>query len=315
MRNPTYFRGSKKRRGYFEGWYFKCISRDRRHAIALIPGMAVDADGTKHAFIQVINATSGRTYYFRFDYADFQASPIQFDLKIGGNHFSSSGLTVDAAQAGVGTMRGTLAFKEIHVYPTSPLHPGIMGPLSFIPNMECNHVIVHLTHRIDRQLVLDGEIFDFDDGIGYVEKDYGRSFPESYVWIQAGHFENSNASFVFSRANIPILGGHFPGFFAYYSDFGVNTVRFASYNFSSLKNWFVDINSGTCSGMLKGPSSTLTFQSEMFGGGILRAPVKGAMDREIIESIRARVTLRLTDKNGREIYRGVSSEAGMEISL
>lgn len=181
LRNPTYFRGSKKRRSYFEGWYFKCISRDRSRAIALIPGMAIDANGQKIAFIQVINATTGKTYYFRFDYTDFQSRSTQFDVSIAGNHFSSEGLTVDSAQAGVGAIRGALFFSDIKPYPTSPLHPGIMGPLSFVPNMECNHVIVHLSHRIDGQLVLDGEIFDFDDGIGYIEKDYGRSFPETYV--------------------------------------------------------------------------------------------------------------------------------------
>lgn len=60
MRNPAFFRGRKKRKHYFEGWCFKCISRDRNNAIALIPGMAVAPDGTKHCFVQVINASGGK---------------------------------------------------------------------------------------------------------------------------------------------------------------------------------------------------------------------------------------------------------------
>ena len=66
---------------------------------------------------------------------------------------------------------------------------------------------------------------------------------------------------------------------------------------------------------MKGPRGILTFTAEMSGGGKLRAPVDGLMDREIIESIGARVEIRLTDKRGRLIYEGVSGEAGMEISL
>jgi len=39
------------------------------------------------------------------------------------------------------------------------------------------------------------------------------------------------------------------------------------------------------------------------------------MDREIIESIGARVAVRLTDRKGRLLFEGKSGEAGMEISL
>lgn len=53
----------------------------------------------------------------------------------------------------------------------------------------------------------------------------------------------------------------------------------------------------------------------MTGGGTLRAPVDGLMDREIIESIGARVTVTLTDLRGNVRYHGASGEAGMEISL
>jgi hypothetical protein len=39
------------------------------------------------------------------------------------------------------------------------------------------------------------------------------------------------------------------------------------------------------------------------------------MDREIIESITARVSLRLTSPDGKVLYESSSGEAGMEISL
>ena len=315
MKHPAFFLGANKSGTYFEGWYFKCISKDRRHAVALIPGMAVTPEGVPHGFVQVIHAETGRTYYFDFPYSDFSAATDRFDVAIRGNRFSSTGLVVDLSQTGIGEVRGALHFSACREYPTSLLHPGIMGPFSFLPNMECNHVIIHLSHNITGTLTLDGQTLDFTDGAGYIEKDYGRSFPKEYVWIQASHFDRGEASFVFSQARIPFLRTWFPGFFAYFSDFTATQVRFATYNFSKLIRWEINKENGTCQGCLKGPGGMLEFKAEMSGGGKLRAPVDGQMNREIIESIGAHVEIRLTDRRGTLRYLGSSGEAGMEISL
>lgn len=315
MKRPAFFLGANQSGTYFEGWYFKCISKDRKHAVALIPGMAVTPEGISHGFVQVINAANGKTYYFDFPYSDFSASTDRFEVDIRGNHFSSSGLKVDLTQSGVGEVKGNLTFSACREYPTSRFHPGIMGPFSFIPNMECNHVIIHLSHRITGSLALDGESLDFNDGAGYIEKDYGRSFPKEYVWIQASHFDQGNASFVFSHARIPFMGKWFPGFFCYFTDFSKTRIRFATYNFSKLLHWEIDKDAGVCHGRLKGPGGILEFTAEMSGGGKLRAPVDGQMNREIIESISACVELRLIDRAGVVRYLGSSGEAGMEISL
>ncbi len=315
MHSPAFFLGGGKKDRYFEGWYFKCISRDRRHAIALIPGMAVTPQGGKHAFVQVIHAETGKTYYFDYPYAAFAAATDHFEVRIGENGFSSDGLSVAIDRPGIGAIHGVLRFSECHPYPTSRFHPGIMGPFSFIPDMECNHVILHLSHRLHGSLTLDGTHLDFEGGAGYIEKDYGRSFPRQYVWIQASHFDQGEACLVFSRARIPMLGTHFPGFFAYFTDFNGTRARFASYNLSRLAQWEVDPSSGTSRALLVGPAGRLSFDAAMTGGGKLRAPVDGLMDREIIESIGARVTVTLTDLRGNVRYHGTSGEAGMEISL
>jgi len=107
----------------------------------------------------------------------------------------------------------------------------------------------------------------------------------------------------------------FPGFFAYFTDFNGITRRFATYNFSRLEKWEVDTEKGTCAGELEGPNGALTFKAQMSGGGRLRAPVDGLMDREIVESITAKVWVRLTNNQGGVIFESSSSEAGMEICL
>jgi tocopherol cyclase len=314
MIHPEYFQGQRKKKKYFEGWYFKCISRDRKKAIAIIPGMAADPQGSRHAFIQVINAVSGRTFYFTFPYSLFYSPSDRFAVRIDVNRFDAYGIDL-LASSPEGSISGKLVFTNIHPFPSRWYDPGIMGPFTFMPFMECYHSIIHLFHGIDGAIELDGEFMDFTGGTGYIEKDYGRSFPKTYLWLQASHFDGGGASFVFSQARIPFLWTAFPGFFAYFTDFSGITCRFATYNRSKLIKWQADTDKKTCSGVLKGPCGTLRFDAQMTGGGSLRAPVNGLMDRMVFESITAKVMITIEDKRGEIIYQGISSEAGMEISL
>jgi tocopherol cyclase len=314
IHHPEYFQGKRQKRRYFEGWYFKCISADRRLAVAIIPGMAIDPHGLRHSFIQVINATSGKTYYFHYPYADFDARADRFAVRISESRFDAMGLTINAASS-EGQISGQLRFSNAHPFPTRWYNPGIMGPYTFFPFMECYHAIIHLFHSLQGTIVLDGESMDFTGGTGYIEKDYGHSFPRTYLWLQASHFSSGEASFVFSQARIPFLWTEFPGFFAYFTDFSGVTCRFATYNRSRLLHWQVDAASRTCAGEIEGPAGRLLFSAQMAGGGRLRAPVDGLMDREIIESISAQVQITVKDHQGKILYEGASSEAGMEICM
>ena len=38
--------GGKSKR-FFEGWYYKVVSENQRHAVAIIPGIAMDENGKK----------------------------------------------------------------------------------------------------------------------------------------------------------------------------------------------------------------------------------------------------------------------------
>ena len=44
---------------------------------------------------------------------------------------------------------------------------------------------------------------NFNNGTGYIEKDWGYSFPKAYIWCQGNGFKEANASFMVSIANIP----------------------------------------------------------------------------------------------------------------
>jgi len=81
-----------------------------------------------------------------------------------------------------------------------------MGAFAYVPKMECNHGILSMHHTINGQVLFHKEAsseIDFTKGRGYMEKDWGTSFPSSYLWVQANHFEDPDTAFMISVAHIP----------------------------------------------------------------------------------------------------------------
>ena len=51
-----------------------------------------------------------------------------------------------------------------------------MGPFSYLPLMECYHGILSMDHNISGSIDYNDQTIDFNEGRGYIEKDYGKSF-------------------------------------------------------------------------------------------------------------------------------------------
>ena len=108
-------------------------------------------------------------------YPTFKYSTKRFEIEIGPNYFSQRRMELDIQRDGVG-LKGELQFHNIIPFPKTFRRPGIMGPYSFVPFMECYHGIVNIHHDIHGILEYGGEKMDFSRGYGYIEKDWGRSF-------------------------------------------------------------------------------------------------------------------------------------------
>ena len=86
--NTIIFQGNKKKSNYFEGWYFKMVSKDEEAILSVIPGISLSKDGQKqHAFIQLINGKTAKTSYYRFPIEEFFFSRKEFAIKIGDNSY------------------------------------------------------------------------------------------------------------------------------------------------------------------------------------------------------------------------------------
>jgi hypothetical protein len=160
-------------------------------------------------------------------------------------------------------------------------------------------------------MTYNGTALDMTGGEGYIEKDWGKSFPQAWIWMQANHFAAQNASFMFSIARIPWLGTSFTGLISFLrTDEGF--YRFATYNNSKVQRLKMD--GDRIQATLKSPTHTLTFIATYARGGILKAPKNGMMLREIEESITAEVSLELLDQHGNVLYMDFSNRVGMEIA-
>lgn len=122
---------------------------------------------------------------------------------------------------------------------TNFLNPNIMSPFSYIPYMECNHAILSMKSRANGFISINNSKIEFNNDIGYIEKDWGISFPKSYVWCQGNDFSNENVSFMISIADIPFKLFHFREIICTLILDG-HEYRFATYNNAKLVEYEID---------------------------------------------------------------------------
>ncbi len=302
------FLGANRKKDYFEGWYYKLINRQRDIVLAVIPGISMgDGKQDAHAFIQVIDALNNRVAYHRFPFEAFEADTKKLNIRIGRNRFTNCGIRLDL-QGEDGEISGELSFTDIIPYPKTLFSPGIMGPFSFVPCMECYHGVVNIRHTILGSLSINGSERDFTGGEGYLEKDWGRSFPKKWIWVQANHFEEP-ACLMFSIAEIPWLGRSFTGLIAFLKTEN-EFFRFATYNGSKVQS--LTLAEGRLEAVMQKRGYTLHLFADNAEGGLLKAPKSGLMTREIRESVTAKVSVRLLGPKG-VLFEGSSGNAGMEV--
>jgi hypothetical protein len=305
--NRDIFQGKNKKGRYFEGWYFRITDGREEHTYAVIPGISI-GEWDVHAFIQVLDYKN-QVSYFHYDINDFSFNEDKFEIMIGDNYFSRSRVRLNIMGKYI-CLQGDLYFCNIMEYPRSIIKPGIMGPFLYNPFMECYHEVISIKHDINGHLKICGNMVDFTNGIGYIEKNWGRSMPKSWIWFQSNHFQLDDVSLFLSVAKIPCMGSSFTGFLAFlrYKD---RIYTFTSYNGSWISRLFSSDNK------VKITFRDCRFRLEAIithkGGGAIKAPINGQMSRSITECLDAVVKIRFTDRTGNILYEGIGINGGFEI--
>lgn len=301
------------RSGYhFEGWYYKLVDRAAARPLAVIPGVVFGSDA--HAFVQVLDAAAGQRAYVRYPVDAFTYRDDVFAVQVGPNRFTRDGVVLDVAGDGL-ALAGAVHFGGTRAWPVRPWSPGAMGPFAFLPGMECRHGIVSLDHVLRGTLRLGGDAVAYDGGRGYTEKDWGRGFPESYVWIQANRFEpdapgGQAPCLTLSLARIPWRGLRFDGFIGGLL-VGGRLHRFCTYTGARLRR--LEVTPRLVRVALSGGGLWLEVEAVREEAGVaLRAPVPGGMTDRVAQTMTAAVAVRLFDRARGRVFEGRSDAASVE---
>lgn len=311
--NPAWYQGVGRERPYFEGWYFKLIDAATQQRYAIIPGLFKSGD--PHAFIQVLDGQTGTAHYHRFAPEMFWAAENRFEVRIGGNRFAADGLTL-ALDTPEQTLRGDVRLGGLRPWPVTPAAPGIMGWYAWVPTMECYHGVVSLDHALHGVLEMDGRTVDFGGGRGYIEKDWGQSFPQAWVWMQTNHFEQPGVCLTGSIAIIPWRRASFNGFIAGLWVDG-RLYRFATYTGAKVADLVV--TDDAVEWVLRDKTRRLSILARRGAAskyGLLKGPTTVEMGKRVEETLTATVAVRLSelaDGRVREVFAGEGACAGLEV--
>lgn len=293
---PEVFQGSLRRRRYFEGWYFKLVFPDEH--FALIPGVSL-SPGDRHAFVQLIRGGHGRAGYHRVGLSGFRAVHSPFSVTVGESIFSFSHLEVRLPD-----LTASLAVSQAKGWPRRPLAPNTMGWYSFVPFMQCNHAV----------LLLDAEVCGMvgeteKHGRLYVEKDFGRSFPSAWLWLQSNSFEEPGVSVTCSIANVPFAGRTLTGVLA---GLQLDNALYRFANYTGVRLDRLEVTDRGCRIAVRDRKHRLEIEARTAPGADLRSPDEGVMSGTVRETIDAEVDVALRDRVGTTIFTGTGRRAGLE---
>lgn len=308
--HPELFHGTGKQPPFFEGWYYKVVDKTEQRRFAFIPGIFLhEKRDERHAFVQVLDGSSGASTYHRYNPGEFSASGPEFELRVGRSRFSARDMKLDLDQDGR-SVQGELRFEGTTPWPVTVFSPGIMGWYAWVPFMECYHGVLSLDHSLNGSLIIDGKKIDFSGGRGYIEKDWGRSFPSAHVWMQSNHFGVAGTSLSASVAIIPWIRTSFPGFIVGLLHDG-HLYRFATYTGARISN--LSVTDTEVDWTIVDKTYELLIHANRSSGGLLHAPTTSEMSQRLLESLIATVVVQLRERSGAMIFSGSGRQAGLEI--
>ena len=209
------------------------------------------------------------------------------------------------------SIHGNIVFKNLVKWPNSIINPGSMGFYNYLKFMECYSQVCALNGSIVGNLNINDTNIDFTGGKVYIEKNWGRSFPSSWLWIQSNSFKSRKASITCSVGTIPFLINGFTGFII-----GI-TIENEFYTFTTMNHSKIniqylgqDIVLTVTKKNLKLTLKTYTNQNDFL---VLKAPSKGSMTSTVKETINGQIYMLLEyTKENKIIFEDIGLSAGIE---
>lgn len=285
---------AKGYKNYFEGWYMKHTVGENVFAFII---SYHEVEGKEpYGCIQFINNDSSYMKEVHMDSCKWDTRA--FEIIIEDSCFSIKGI------------KANIDFDDVRVRcnikygKKTPLDSHIMGPFQYLPKMECNHDVLSLSHDIDGFLEVDGIYTPIRQGVGYMEKDQGCSFPSKYGWTQTNFHAQSTGSIMMAAASIPYGGIKFMGTICTILYRG-KQYRLATYNGARVRGLTED---KIC---VRNKEMLLIAEVVNKKPAKLAAPIKGDMATHIYESVKSEIRYRFYIK-GKKVFDFISESASSE---
>lgn len=279
---------------YFEGWYLK--HQNAGKTAAVIPAIHRDGSGDTVSSVQLVWDEGTAMAVYR--HTPVLRLNTGLGVRIGASIFSTRGMLLNIDQDGI-RATGRILYGAF----TRPRF-SLMGPLRYVPGLECRHDMISYLHRLSGQITINDCRYEFTGGTGYIETDCGRSFPKRYLWTQCSAFDGEELSIMAAAADVPLFGSSFHGTVCCVWYRG-KEYRLASYLGAVLVKCAPDELIVSQAGRV------LHVNRITQAPRTLRAPVNGSLTRAVEESVACTVRYRFYCA-GRAVFDFTSSHASYE---
>lgn len=281
INKPSSLQGGFDRKKYFEGWFHKIYSAKYKASIILIYGYTTGNSAKKFGFIQV-HIPNQKVLIMYFDKNEVFCDPNQHIVRMGEHILTTNKIDIKTQEIDI----------QLHLTDNQSIHTfkNSMGYSYVIPNLPCYHAILNKSHFVSGEINTKNTSFVMNQDMGYLEKNWGTSFPENYIWLHAVDPNNVEVNLLFSQAEIKWMGSTFLRHLGYLNfeneciDLRQLKNSVVSCSFVSSKKQLIHISSK----LIELEISIILGQQVLFKG-----PEDGALQRDIIHYTDAIIEVKL----------------------
>lgn len=191
--NPTLLQGDIAKYNYFEGWFQKIYVPEQNTSIIIIYGIATGNELTKTGFIQLF-IPGHEVIYLNYPQHEVALLKSKHEVKLGPNYFSNNRIHIENKHIQL----------DLELIPqvNKTLKRNSMGNFYLVPGLPCYHSVLQVNSFVKGHISINNESIHLTRSSGYLEKNWGTSFPEKYFWMHAQDPLNSNNQVLYSQAEI-----------------------------------------------------------------------------------------------------------------
>jgi hypothetical protein len=302
IKKPSNLQGNFDRKKYFEGWFHKIYSAKYNASFILIYGYATGNSTNKFGFIQV-HIPNQQPLVMYFNKNEIICDSNQHIVQMGEHIFTTNKIDINTKEIGI----------QLHLNDNQTIHTykNSMGYNYVIPNLPCYHAILNKSHKVSGEIRTKNTCFVMDQEMGYLEKNWGISFPENYIWLHAVDPTNAEVNLLFSQAEIKYMGRTFLRHLGYlkFKDDYIDLHQLKSIVVSSSSISPEKQHIRFSSKLIELEISIILGQQIIFKG-----PQDGALSRDIVHYTDAFIEVKLKRNSETTLFRLVGNFENMRVT-